>query len=209
MERGCLHVARPGGAHVASIIVGEPRPLTSGKKAWSLFSAGAGFYPVLRQLGHKGLCITHLGADRAVQSALLRIFSWRRAAYYSEGVGPDLGDEAAMLEQTDLFVSLGCAAHDISNSIKWGLSAAMPVTPALLKDVHIAIESLRNSFAALHCQLPSFLKAHLVFGPRSMCEDTASQFWSAMGADPEWLETFVGLVGPSLGRRTTRCERGA
>eukprot|EP00974_Lingulodinium_polyedra_P037254 3574212-Lingulodinium_polyedra.AAC.1 len=60
---------------------------------------------MLREVGHQGICIFHLVADRAVQSALEKRFAQRAQAYYTDGLGPDLGPEAALLEISDLFLA--------------------------------------------------------------------------------------------------------
>ena len=64
----------------------------------------------------------HIVADRAVFSALLRMFKQRRNVFNAAGLGPDLGDEGPLLELTEFVVGVGRAAHDITNGLKWGLS---------------------------------------------------------------------------------------
>lgn len=98
--------------------------------------------PSSRHSSHTGISITHLGAGSVAQSSLARLLHRRRAAYHVRGTAPDLVEDASLLEQTGVFASTGCAAHDISNAIRRGMSAAMPVNEALLKDVHIVIAPL-------------------------------------------------------------------
>lgn len=141
--------------------MGEPLPLTAGKRAWNLFEAGSKFHPMLRSQDHRGVCVFHLASDRAVLAPLDHMFRQRHAAYYTEGIGPDLGPEGPLLALTDLVVSTACTAHDVQHSLKWGLAN---ITPAeIVNDVHIVVESLRNSFSLLHCNLRMFLVQHISF----------------------------------------------
>eukprot|EP00974_Lingulodinium_polyedra_P089613 8689694-Lingulodinium_polyedra.AAC.1 len=62
---------------------------------------------------------------------------------------------------TDLFLGNGCAAHDCQNARKCLLASVM--NAELLSDVHIIMESLRNSSAFLFRHLPGFLVSKLQF----------------------------------------------
>lgn len=190
MERAAIYVAKADGGREVAVLAGKPRPLSAGKKAGNLFTALTNFFPMLRQRGHQGIVIFHLGADRAAFEPLLRLVKQRREVYYTPGLGPDLGEERAILKMTDLVVGTGCAAHDVSNALKWALGSIDGVD--VLKDLHISIEALRNSFPHLHKHLAPALLARLTFVPPED-EPEVRLFWSAMGVDGHWLELLVEL----------------
>jgi len=189
MQRGFLKTALPSGDDQVALLIRDPLPLTAGKRSWNLFSAGAAFYPLLRHCGHQGICISHFVADRLAFSAIDRMFRQRQKAFYTPGLGPCLGDEAPLKEMTDWHVSCACAAHDVHNALKWSLS---PFTgPEAIKDTHVVLESLRNSFAILHAHLPQFLATHLAYRdtPRDSSETEA--FWRAMGVNVDTLDLVI------------------
>lgn len=176
MQRGIVKTTSSTGKGDMALLYHPPVPLTSGKSVWHLFGAGCKFFPLLREVGHPGIVLYHVVADRAVQKPLERMFSQRAQAYYTPGLGPDLGPESSLLEASDLFLSTGCAAHDGHNSLKWALGAAAEVE--LLKDMHIIVESLRKSFSLLHRHLHHFLAQKLVFRSAPPCSRIA---WLSFG----------------------------
>ena len=193
MQRICVYVVTPLGGREAAVIVADPKPLSKGKKSANLFAAGAKYFPVLRSFGRTGIVIFHLGADRAVLSSLDRLFGQRQKAFYTPGLGPDLGDEATLLENTDLYVNTGCALHDLSNSIQWGLASV--AGGEVVQDIHIVIESCRNSFAFIQANLAKFLVLKLGFVQPPADTEPVLRFWKAMGIDTDWLEV-LGFLNP-------------
>ena len=191
MQRASVHVVTPAGGREVAVVVADPKPLTKGKKATNLFVAGAKYYHMLRSLGREGLVIFHSGADRMMLSAVDRLFRRRQQAYYTVGHGPVLGDKACELEQTDLHVCTGCALHDSSNAIQWGLASV--ASADVLKDLHVVIESCRNSFTFIHANLASFLVKHVAFAPPPRDSHLVLRFWQALGVDTEWLDDLAFL----------------
>ena len=192
-ESACMSRHHLLGGREAVVIVADPKPLSKGKKTANLFAAGAKYFPVLRNFGRTGIVIFHLGADRAVLSSLDRLFRQRQKAFYTPGLGPDLGDEAFLLENTDLYVNTGRALHDLSNSIQWGLASV--AGGELLQDIHIVIESCRNSFACIQANLAKFLVLELGFVQPPADTEPVLRFWKAMGIDTGWLEV-LGFLNP-------------
>eukprot|EP00969_Alexandrium_andersonii_P138302 6115729-Alexandrium_andersonii.AAC.1 len=85
--------ARPAsGDDQIAFLYTDVLPLTEGKKAWNVFTAGSTAFPLLRKAGHKGICLQHHSFDRAQFAALDRAFRQRHQAYYTAGLGPDLGE---------------------------------------------------------------------------------------------------------------------
>eukprot|EP00971_Amphidinium_carterae_P186802 3708044-Amphidinium_carterae.1 len=73
----------------------EPSSLHNGKSVWYVFERVCRFAPLARRLGHTGLSLQHVVADRAQLSAIERALRWRHLAFYGE---TDLGDKAEMLQ---------------------------------------------------------------------------------------------------------------
>jgi len=88
MERGFLLIRPPSGPERSAVLLREPLPLTEGADTWGDFACGAQFFPMLRRLGHRGICVFHICADRKVFSALDRKFCQRQKAYYTPGEPP-------------------------------------------------------------------------------------------------------------------------
>lgn len=189
MQRGFCKIVHASGREQLEVLFADPLPLTEGKSCWNQFAAGSKFYPMLRQQGHRGICVFHLSADRAVLSGLTRMFRQRLRAYYSDEFGPPLGPEKPLLERSDLFVASGCAAHDIQNSLKWALASCGG--PECLKDAHIVIESLRNSFSLLQARVRSFLLTRLAFDEAPFDIEEISAFWQNMGVEAHMVELLA------------------
>ena len=190
MQRGMLKAGTVTGVSMA-VILADPVPLTLGKKAVNCFAAACKFFPMPRKAGHRHICVTHVAFDRALLAPLDRLLRQRRAAFYSPAHGPDLGGDAPLLALMDWHVTTGCCLHDASNGLKWGM---FPFTaPGLLEDLHISIESLRNSFGFIHPHIGAFLSRCLKFEAPSGDKDEVRQFWSMLGVEPHWLDELCDL----------------
>ena len=118
MQRGVVKSISSSGEVTMAVLLSDPLPLSLGKKAVNLFVAGCAWLPMLRKVCPAGICITHVAFDRAALSALDRLFRQRRAAYYQEGVGPDLGYEAQLLSLTDWLLNTPCSLHGCQQGLK-------------------------------------------------------------------------------------------
>jgi hypothetical protein len=193
LQRGFLKTKSTTGEEQMAIMISDVLLLSAGKKTWNMFSAAARFFPLPRKSGHKGIVVQHFCADRAIFTALDRRLRQRSQAFYTEGLGPDLGDERLMLELTDWSVSTGCVCHDAHNALKWGLSRH--TSPDELRGLHVVMESLRNSFAILVERLPAFLGEFLVFDSSGFDMDEVLGFWRCLGVEADMLEE-VAAVNP-------------
>eukprot|EP00974_Lingulodinium_polyedra_P127955 11204165-Lingulodinium_polyedra.AAC.1 len=101
----------------------DPRHLTEGKTALHAFRASAQFFPILRRMGHEGVCISHFCFGRALFSACARLIKQRYALVYQRGSGgqPLVGQNALDF-LTDWVVCTGCCCHDVHKALKWGLA---------------------------------------------------------------------------------------
>jgi hypothetical protein len=182
LQRGLVYSISATGDIRCALVLPDPRPMNEGKSAWHDFAAACEAYPLLRKRrAQGGLVITHVAADRAVLSALARALQHRRQAYYTEGLGPAHSPEQLpLLEATDLMVATSCACHDAHNGLRWSLAEYQ--TEEVLKDLHLSLESLRNSFTSLVGTLPQFMRLHVTFsrdradlGRRRCCSVGASR----------------------------------
>lgn len=194
-ERAFLKTVSPSGEEVAAIIMKEPRPLKEGKGAWHLYSALDEYMPTLRQLGHCGITIEHFGFDRGALNGLEPLLHQRHALKVrhlpcsSTAGGPD-----SMVELLSWVATTGCVNHDCHNALRWALAPLLD-NKEILKDLHIAVESLRNSMDMLQAFLMPFLVKHVQRATTPHCEEDVARFWIALGAEPEWAER-LGKVNP-------------
>ena len=189
----CFYKAKNATGDMEMVItLTDPKPLTKGKRGWNLFSAACDFLPLLRRRGHKAICVQHMAADRAVFSSLDRHLRGRQSAFYDPQHGPDLGTEAPLLQSTDWMVSNPCAVHDAHNGLQWGLSALTDATT--LDDLHIVVESIRNTFASLREHIPAFLHQNLrCHEPPQPATDEVRMVWALLGVEPSWIEHIASL----------------
>ena len=76
--------------------------------------------------------------------------------------------------------------------MKWALRPHGQ-TADVIKDLHIVIESLRNSFMLVHSRIGAWLAKTVSFDEREHDSDDINSFWSAVGVSGEWLEVVVDL----------------
>lgn len=192
LQRGLFKTIAPGGEPCMAFLFTDILSLSEGKKAGNVFTAQAKFFPLLRKAGHDGICVQHVCADRALFSPLERLLRQRVEAYYSAGIGPDLGEGRRLLALTDWVVGTGCCAHDVQNSLKWALGGV--ASPQDVQDLHIVIEALRNSFSILLERLPEFLTKHIAFCNSESLE-LVECFWRQLGVEADMVEE-VAAVNP-------------
>ena len=77
---------------------------------------------MLWKAGHDGIFIYHVVSDRAVFSSLDRFVRQRLEGYYTQGLGPALGEERFHLQLMDWSLGTACCCHDVHNNLKWALA---------------------------------------------------------------------------------------
>ena len=75
----------------------------------------------------------------------MKLFA-RHEVWWAEEVRPQEPD-ALLLQLTGWVLACPCVCHDIHNSLKWAVAADMAEGP--LKDLHIVLATLQNSFSLL------------------------------------------------------------
>ena len=189
LQRTAYKHFQEDGLAVLHIVPGPPLPLTQGKAATNLFQAACKMNPLVRQWGHEGIVIHHIVCDRAVHSALESLLYGRLQAYYSDIYGPDLGARKGLWQMQELFCGTPCAAHASQNAIQWSLG---PMSQGeVFHDLHIVIESLRNSFSFLREHIWDFLFTNVRFRPGPHDLDTARALWSALGVESDALHLLT------------------
>ena len=172
-ERAVLKSITPSGPDMF-IWMRPARFLEHGKCIPHLFDAACANSPALRHVC-SSVIINHVCFDRAVHSGLSRLLSARSSAYYdtldheeNRFPGSEFGD------LKEWFLETGCAAHDASGSLKWGMHRW--TSESIHDNVFIAIESLRNIFIHLVTHLPMWLPKVVSFSRTSVCDDSDGDF---------------------------------
>eukprot|EP00971_Amphidinium_carterae_P341469 6480271-Amphidinium_carterae.2 len=133
-----------------------------------------------------GIVIEILCADRAMYSALSELIWQHCEAHMCQHEY----SEFEKLLQWNL--AIPCSMHDAQNALKWAVAGECQ-SSALVSDLYIVVESLRNTFDLLHSRLPDFIRTHLRFTDELLPQDTLYQFWLAVGATGEVLHVLVNL----------------
>ena len=117
---------------------------------------------MLKKMGHKGISISHYVFDRGPFASIHSLLHARHRLYHERrraSVGASGGHVDEMEEHSDWVAATGCAQHDLSNALKWAHGVDNPEV-ATLKALHICIESLRNTTAAVLSEIPLFIAKH-------------------------------------------------
>ena len=160
------------------------------KATWCEFIVARQFFPIARELGHRGICVSHYSFDRATFSALDTKFKQLHRHVHAQLARALPAHEAALLELRDWYVSTPCGNHDAHNGLKWALHERM-TDEAFIKDVHIVVESLRNSYDLLVDHLGKWIIASLSFEDWEFPHQR--ELWTALGLEPARVDEFVDL----------------
>ncbi|CAE8697185.1 unnamed protein product [Polarella glacialis] len=139
------------GDTITRALIEEPTPWNWGKCASNQFEMCNKIFVTLRQAGHQGTAIEHYCFDRAVHTAMTKLFfaSHQISAKHRRLLQDGSNAEEDFIEDlTEWKIDTPCAAHDAQNSFKWALWEE-DYSKENLKDAHISIQSLRNSMNIL------------------------------------------------------------
>ena len=177
-----------GGVLETAVRLTDPVPLTNGKTAPALFSSSLQFFNTVRSYGHVGIVIEVKIFDRAAFSPLRRLFAQFHIFQLLHKSTPD----SILLYLQEWPVFIPCVLHDLQNSQKWSLYLWIS-DQALMKDVHIGIESARNGYDLLLNHLAKFILTHFRFVPPKALPSSSllQALWTALGADPITVEILV------------------
>ena len=166
-----------------------PLPLDF-KTGAAIYAATLQHHQSLREQGHMGLVVDHYSFDRALFGPLSSFLIQEHMM-----VAPKYGANAAesdFLHLQEWVTTVGCALHDAHNSLKWGLNFHA-LGPQLLKDIHIVMQSLKNSFDLITERLSPWLICKVAPTSRADCVPDAQlhRQWAALGVDPVLIEQLV------------------
>jgi len=195
VQYAALRRVENDGSVQSTMVLRDPLPLTEGKTALALYSAGRSFIPSLRRMGHVGVAIQHYVFDRAGYSALARVFKQHHALEGKQIRSSEAGGAPVeLLDALSWVVSSACASHDAHNALKWSLHSCFK-EPNMLKDMYVGIASLRNSYGMLVQYMGEWLCDSLVFvnDDELPPERTLQVMWTALGVEYDIVEELVSL----------------
>ena len=182
-----LRVQLPTGEWDTRPLLQEPVALEHGKSAPAIMAACWQDWKSLRQLRHTGCCVEHFAADRAGLSALDRLVrQWHQhqpVNLPTSVVSPEIA------RLCEFVVVTPCAIHDSQNVFKRGMHEDFS-NRDMMRDIYIAIESLRNTADVISEHMASWVSSRLKFvddrGPDWVAEQ--QQVWMALGVELEQAE---------------------
>ena len=190
-ERLVLKRFDAGEAIHSQPFIAPPRLLLAGKQAGNCFHACCELLPTWRLKDHHGILIQHYCFDRALHDPLCRLLEAKKNALYSAQLGAITSPERPILELKDIFVQTGCAAHDGSGALKWGL--ARWGDKSVHDNLFLVMRSLRQTFDALLCHLRPWLMKNVVYD-NTVEADHEAQWWRLLGVDADWVSEFVEVA---------------
>ena len=169
-----------------------PLPLEHGKGAWEAFSAAKRCCPLLKALGHKSISISHYCFDRGYNQSLSRKMLQRHRSQHSVPTGSAIDSPTSLPELRDWALTTSCCNHDCHNALRWSV-ASNPNIEEHNKEIHIALESLKDCFASILHAVPGFLWEHVRFVDDGADEDEVAAYWSFLGVEADMLDTFMAV----------------
>lgn len=192
LQRGWYKTLGPDGGIKMTPLLGDPVPLTLGKTAWHLYSAAQDFTPLLQEMGHDGISISHYAFDRAIYAPLLRKLLQRHGLQQARQEATQQAQPVVPRHLLNWVVGTGCAMHDAQNGFKWALAPYVQSTD-IVRDLHITIESLRNSIYTLSSHLRGFFSQAVAFDKEPYNRDEVYEFWVALGVGPDVADVMAEL----------------
>lgn len=183
--------------HATKVLLQEPVPLLHGKGVDAIWTACSKDWLTLRQLGHQGLVLEHYAFDRfGIKGFERRARQWHQ--WLSSMVEGDQ-EHKEMLARQELVVITPCAAHDAHNAFKWAMMETMS-DPLLLRDIYIAMASIRNSWDLIQTYLLEWIASNIHFQPPLDSEEQEQlrTLWRALGVELETAEILASVLQVSF-----------
>ena len=183
----------PGGV-VTKALVQQPMQLDFGKGAGAIFEACAKDWQSLRSMGHTGCAIEHYVYDRCGIDAQARM--WRQWHAHNAHRWGDLAIDMTVkqLRLSEFIVVTPCAAHDAQSALRWAMQPESQDS-ALVRDIYVTLESLRNSIDLIHLHMGDWIASRLEFVP-PMSEEAVERrrlVWQALDLEHEVVETLAEM----------------
>ena len=171
------------------VLLSEPTPLTHGKTADAQITASRANWYTLRQLGHCGCAVEHYCWDRASIEALDReTRKWHLQQVPPTQLPAHISPDIA--KQTEFAVVTACALHDSQNAFRWAMWNSF-TDKELVRDIYIAIESLRRSADVLQSHLYEWI------GEKVQVRDDRGDDW-VQQRRALWLELGIDIETADL-----------
>ena len=169
------------------VVLAEATPLAS-KSAPAVFHAAQKHWRTLRSLGHRGPVIEHYVMDRCGLSALERL---AHQFHQAQPLDPVYAEDAHF-QYLEFVCVTPCALHDAQNGFRWGYAAEF-ADKQLMRDLYVAIESLRNSADLLSSRVSQWVLSKLRFTESrgEEWQDARRALLSALDVDPEVTQVLV------------------
>ena len=179
----------PAEGYRTAVLLSEPVPLTEGKTTDLVLAAARQNWVTLRGLGAEGCCIEHYVWDRlGIESLERQCRAWHSVQPIPETEQYPLDKQKHML----FVVVTPCALHDGQNAFRWSYLKECQ-DRSLMRDLYIAVESLRNSSDVLCSHMSSWVCQRLQFVEErgSAWRVQARELWAALDMDVELVDLFV------------------
>ncbi|CAK0797403.1 unnamed protein product, partial [Prorocentrum cordatum] len=203
-----LEFVDPSGRKNVTVMFDEPNPMTDGQGAAASAAFALRMIMNPRKYGHGGLIIFHCAFDRALLASVSRILKqwWKKEAVQQTDIYEHPPDILYLMQW---FVETGCSMHDTHKSIEWSLWTWYH-NKSLMKNVHLAIESLRDSMQQLSGLTPEWMWDVTVARSAEELDDPddLKHFWLAMGVEESVVATLVSLRLRYFGGRLEILDTG-
>lgn len=177
------------GVSLRTPVFRDGRPLSAGKSVWNLFNSMLDFGGSLAEYNHTGISLEFFCADRGCYDCM----DTRCRQYYATTVPKVTADMPDISILKQWYLSAACALHDGQNSLKSSLYLYMNDT-ILMREVHVIIASLRNSYEELAGHIGGWLNEVLLFDDiDDYPEQEWSSFWVALGTAPQFVDIILKL----------------
>jgi len=176
------------GRQMTSTIVRDP--VSSHKKdGWTCFAMMANFLPLSRDLGHRGIVTTCAVLDGGLFAHQQRRMRQRHSLWHYRLADRALAED---LELMDWPLAVWCKCHNAHTAVDWGVRWLYVDKKAEMRDLHIAIESLLNSWDDILSHAADLIQV-VDFTAVVNHKDCVAQWWQSLSYKPALVESLAEL----------------
>lgn len=180
------------GCDMRPIPIFRDPPEMATKTAAAHMKAGLDLFPCAREIGHEGLLVEHKVYDRAVMSAMKKLWDRWAAAHLHHTTEMHGEAKAHKLWLYHWRSIVGCFGHDCHGGLRWGIFRHLQ-SKQTVRDAYIGIESLRNGYDVIIKNLRGWIERHLHYEDSAMDLADRSAMWNMLGLEGEWLDIILDL----------------
>jgi len=170
------------------------------KDGWTSYAVIESFFDNPRELGHRGVLQTHFVLDGGLWGYQTRRQRQASSLWYAEH--PDAAEDMELLELLEWPTSVWCVLHIAHNSVEWGIKWLLVNWKDDLSDLHIIVESVRNSWDDVIKHVDDLI-AVIEFVDPPERPDGNKEFWEVLGfteKEVEFLTSLNLMWGPQRGK---------